>query len=70
MNNNALGGLLLAAIGVGIAVLWYRGYFGNIITKATGSLAGGTGKQTLAPFLGTVSGRAPSTGLGKAKVAA
>ena len=40
MNNKALGGLLLVAIGVGIVWLWYRGYFGTLITNATGGLAG------------------------------
>jgi hypothetical protein len=68
MNDSALGGLLLVAIGVGIAVLWYRGFFGSQITKATGNLAGAGTKQPFNLSL-PVSGRAPYSGLGKTKTA-
>jgi hypothetical protein len=70
VNSNAMGGLLLAVIGVGIAWLWYRGYFGDLITNATGGMSGTTGKRAFNPLglVASISGRAPSTGLGKAMV--
>jgi hypothetical protein len=50
MNDNALGGLLLVTIGVGVAWLWYRGYFNSVITNATGGLAGATAKRDFTVF--------------------
>ncbi|MGD0020498.1 MAG: hypothetical protein ABSD62_14745 [Candidatus Limnocylindrales bacterium] len=60
MNDQALGGLFLAALGVAIAWLWYRGYFNALIANATGGL---TGTRSKVPFnFGTyVTGK---TGLG------
>jgi hypothetical protein len=52
MNDNALGGLLLITVGVGIAWLWYRGYFNTIIGKATGGLSSMPTSKPFAPKLG------------------
>ena len=47
MNSSAAGGLFLIAIGAGIAFLWYRGYFSNVIGKGTAGMASGSGGPTL-----------------------
>jgi hypothetical protein len=55
VNDNALGGLLLVAIGVALAWLWYRGYFNDIFSTATAGLSGTSVKKPFQPNLGTVS---------------
>jgi hypothetical protein len=58
VNDSALGGLLLVALGAGIAVLWYRGYFNDQIAKATGGLSGTTAKQPFVLNLGAFASNA------------
>jgi hypothetical protein len=53
MNSGPLGSLLLVVVGAGIAVLWYRGYFSDQITKATSAMTGPVAKQ---PFSVNVAG--------------
>jgi hypothetical protein len=54
MNSRALGSLLLIVVGVGIAVLWYRGYFNSIITNAVTAIGGSGVKNPITPWGGTV----------------